>query len=358
MGIRIKDAVVVITGASSGIGRATAIECARRGASVVVSARQQDALADLVKECEREGGRALAVTADVNDADAMKNLARQTVAKFGRIDAWFNNASVTLAGRFEESPPDVYRKVIETNLFGVINGTRAVLPYFREQGRGVLINHSSVLATFGASHFSAYAASKFAIKGFTESIRQELRDSGIDVCLVMPAAIDTPLYQHAANYSGRKVKPANPVYDAQSVAKTVVKLIERPRREAVVGNAGRIGAFLRARSPGGISDRMIAKQWETDHFDDEPADPSPGNVFEPDQSFNDISGGWQTEEQGGRSMMMAGLALAAIPATLLWRRRSRQQQKSGWLSNGRFDGLRSRVTPALAAVPVLARRRS
>jgi NAD(P)-dependent dehydrogenase (short-subunit alcohol dehydrogenase family) len=368
MARKVRDAVVVITGASSGIGRATALECCRRGATVVVSSRRRESLESLTDECNRSGGRAIAIQADVNDQESMERLAREAAVEFGRIDAWFNNAAVTIASRFEEAPPDVYRQVIETNLFGTINGTRAVLPYFREQGSGVLINHSSVLGTTGASHFSAYCASEFAIKGFTESLRQELRGSGIDVCLVLPAAIDTPLYQHAANYSGRKVKPVNPVYDASLAAKAVADLVERPRREAFVGSAGRMVRFMRNRAPHALTDRMIATQWESDHFMDQPADPDPGNVFEPDTELTQVSGGWETVPKPRRGSMVAGLALAAIPTAILWRRRTRERERerdsrdtSGitqLFRNGRVNGngLRSRLEPVLAAIPRLSRR--
>src|SRR5690625_1250389 len=168
MPTRLRDSVIVITGASSGIGRATALACARQGATVVVSARKVQALETLAAQCEHAGGHALAISADVNDQDALDALARETVTNFGRIDVWLNNAGVTAAGRFEALPPDVFRQVMETNFFGTVNGTRAVLPYFREQGSGNLINIASVQARIGASHFSAYCASKFAVVGFTE----------------------------------------------------------------------------------------------------------------------------------------------------------------------------------------------
>jgi short-subunit dehydrogenase len=327
MAASLQHKVVVITGASSGIGRATALACAREGASVVVSARREEALKSLANECEQLGGRAIAYPADVTDQDAMFRLAQETIGRYGRIDVWFNNAAVTVGGRFEEIPADVYQRVIETNLLGTINGSRAVIPYFREQGNGILINHASVLGKFGASHLSAYSASKFGIVGFSESIRQELRDADIHVCVLMPAAIDTPLYNQAANYSGRGIKPVEPVYSAERVADSVVSLIKRPRREAIVGNAGRAAAVARRVAPYSVSDRMIGKQWETDHFKPEPADPSAGNVFEPDPTYTDISGGWQTSEEGKGAYLAAGVAAAAIPAAYIIRRRSKSGRK-------------------------------
>jgi NAD(P)-dependent dehydrogenase (short-subunit alcohol dehydrogenase family) len=141
----VKDKVVVITGASAGIGRSTALEFAERGASVVLVARRAEALDDLARECEDAGGRALAAPADVTDEEALRDVVRRSVERFGRIDVWVNNAAVSAFGRFEEVPSDVYRRVIETNLFGYVNGARAALAQFHEQGRGVLINVSSVV---------------------------------------------------------------------------------------------------------------------------------------------------------------------------------------------------------------------
>ncbi len=324
--MNVTDAIIVITGASSGIGRATALACAERGGTVVVSARRSHALEQLAQECSNLGGNAVAIPADVTDPDAMDALASGTIEKFGRIDVWFNNAGVTVAGNFDEVPPDVYRQVIETNLFGVINGTRSVLPYMREQGSGIIINHSSVLGKFGASQFSAYSTSKAAIIGFSESLRQELRGSGINVCLLLPAAIDTPIYNQAANFSGLGVRPVEPIYPAELAAQEVIGLIERPRAEVYVGNSGRAGSFARKVTPFAASDRAIGTTWEQDHFTPNPADPSRGNVFEPDSNPDHAktSGGWPVSEGSSTPYVAAGIAAAAIPAAYLLRSRSKK----------------------------------
>jgi NAD(P)-dependent dehydrogenase (short-subunit alcohol dehydrogenase family) len=198
---KIADSVVVITGASTGIGRAAALKFAPQGAPVVVSGRREQVLQRLAEHCERLGGRALAIPADVTDQEAIKSLARRVIDTFGRIDVWVNNAAVTLFARIEEAPYEAYRKVIETNLFGYIHGARAVLPYFRKQGSGTLINVSSVVGKVGSPFVSAYTTSKFGIVGLSESLRMELQDApDIHVCTVLPASIDTPLFQHAANF--------------------------------------------------------------------------------------------------------------------------------------------------------------
>src|SRR2546423_6176232 len=146
---KLADAVIVITGASTGIGRAAALELARLHATVVLISRRRAVLERLARECETLGGRALAVAADVTDAKAISSAARTAFEAFGKIDVWINNAAVTLFGRLEDSPADAYRRVIDTNLFGCVHGARAVLPYFRAQGRGTLINVSSVVVRVG-----------------------------------------------------------------------------------------------------------------------------------------------------------------------------------------------------------------
>ncbi len=270
---KIGDSAVIITGASSGIGRATARAFAGEGAAVVLAARREEALREVAAECEALGGRVLAVPTDVTDERAVEELARRAVENFGRIDVWVNNAAVTLFGRFEEAPPEVYRQVIETNLFGYIHGARAALPYFKEQGSGVLINVSSVVAKAGQPYTSAYVTSKFAIRGLSECLRQELilgKARDIHVCTVMPASIDTPFFQHGANYTGRAPKALNPVCDAEKVAQTIVRCARRPRREVVIGNADRMLAAQHTLSLA-LYDRMATRMIDRDHFQDRPA---------------------------------------------------------------------------------------
>jgi short-subunit dehydrogenase len=321
---KIRDSVVVITGASSGIGRATALACARRGAAVVVAARREGVLEDVAGECERLGGRALAVPTDVTDEQAVKELARQAVQNFGRLDVWVNNAGVTLFSRFEEAPIEEYRRVFETNLFGYVYGARAALPYFREQGSGVLINNDSVVAKASQPYTSAYVTSKFAVRGLSECLREELILDGakdIHVCTIMPASIDTPFFQHGANYTGRAPKALNPVYDAEKVAKAIIRCAQRPKREVIVGNAGRLLALQHTLSLG-FYENMAARQIDKDHFQDEPASSTSGNLFEPLQEGTEVSGGWKNADGtvSAQRMALAATLTAAAGAGLLgWR---------------------------------------
>jgi short-subunit dehydrogenase len=233
------------------------------------------------------------------------------VCTSGRVDVWVNNAAVTLFGRFEETPPDAYRRVIETNLFGYIHGARAALPHFREQGSGVLINVASVAGRVGQPYTSAYVTSKFAILGLSECLRQELHDAAdVHVCTVLPASIDTPLFQHAANYTGRAVKPLGPVYDVERAAEAIVRLVESPRREVIVGHAGRGLLLLRMLAPAS-GERFMAKRVEQDHFQERAAEPNPGNVFEPMPQYTDIRGGWKPPRT------TSALGFAAVGLTVL-----------------------------------------
>ena len=259
---------------------------------------------------------------DVTDEGAVGELTRRAAEHFGRIDVWVNNAAVGLFSRFEEAPMDAYRRAIETDLFGYIYGARAALPLFREQSSGVLINNSSVVAKASQPYTSAYVISKFGVRALGESLRQELILDGakdIHVCTVMPASIDTPFFQHAANYTGRAAKALNPVYDAERVAKTMVRCAKRPKREVVVGNAGRLLGLQHTLSLG-LYERVAARMIDRDHFQDRTAPQDAGSLFEPMLVGTGVSGGWKSN--GKSPIVRAALvgAAVAVPALLGWRR--------------------------------------
>ena len=286
----LSKSVVVVTGASSGIGRATAFAFASAGAAVVLAARREAPLRTAAAECERRGGRALAVPTDMRDEAAVQRLADAAAERFGGIDVWINNAGVTLMGRFEDAPSDLWREVLEVNLFGYANGARAAIPHLRARGGGAIVNVGSVNSRVGAPYASAYVASKFAVRGFAECLRDELRGTGIDVSTVLPASIDTPLFQHAANFAGRPVKPLRPVLRPERVAAAIVRCAKRPRREVVVGFSGRqLIAVHDLALP--LFERVMSRNVEREHFLQRPAEPSPGNLPEPDRRWTGITGG-------------------------------------------------------------------
>lgn len=295
----IAESVIVITGASSGMGRATALDLAHRGASLVVAARRSALLEQLVAECHSLGAQALAVPTDVTSEAAVQNLGQQVLARFGRFDVWINNAGVLAVGRFEDIPSEIFNRVMETNFLGYVYGARVAMPQFRSQGYGILINNASMDSQMGAPYFSAYVAAKFAVRGFSESLREEaevLDKTDIRICTVMPATIDTPLFQHAANFSGRAVKALPPVYDVETAAKTFVELVEHPQREVFIGTAARVLTATHSAAPG-AAETMFAKQVDKGHLSqDQAAAPTPGNLFEPALEGATSTGGWKDKK--------------------------------------------------------------
>lgn len=311
----LESSVVVVTGASSGIGRATVLAFAEEGASLVLAARREEALRETAAQCEERGARAIAVPTDTRDAAAMDRLGELAVERFGRLDVWVNNASVHLFARFDEAPPDLWREVMEVNFFGYVHGARAALPRFRDQGGGTLINVASVNSAVGAPYASAYVSSKFALRGFAESLREELRDQRIDVCSVMPASIDTPLFQHAANLTGRAAKPLRPIIRPERVAAAIVRCARRPRRELIVGASGRQLVLTHALVPS-LFERLMTWNVEREHFRDEPLEPTTGNVYQPMPEWTGVTGGWKDGDPSPKGSGPAPTAGAVGTAAL------------------------------------------
>jgi short-subunit dehydrogenase len=309
----LRDSVVVINGASSGIGRAAALAFAERGASVVLAARRREPLEMLVQECEQRGGHATAVPLDITEERAAAELSRRAVEQFGCLDVWVNNAGAGIFARFEETPLDAFRRLMDLNFFGYVSGAQAALARFREFGGGVLINNASIDAVVAAPYMSAYAASKFAVRGLSQSLRQELRGSGIDVCTIMPATMDTPFFQHAANYTGRGIETINPVYAAERVAQAMVRCAEKPRRELPVSVAGK-GIVFSAQLAPALAERLMGFLVKRDLFQDRSAPPTSGSLFEPMAEGTSVSGGWR---QSGELPLGGLAALAAAGSGLV-----------------------------------------
>lgn len=273
-------AVVVITGASSGIGRATAIEFAQQGALLALAARDDEALADAAAECALVGGRAITVPTDVTNPAAVKYLAESAARTYGRIDVWVNNAGAGALGGFTETPMEVHDQVIRTNLMGYLHGAHAVMPLFKQQREGILINNISFGAWFPAPYAVAYTASKYGVLGLSEALRAEYRDQpGIHVCNVFPSFINTPgINRHSANYTGHSIGAASTAADPHKVARAILSLAESPRDEVTVGALAGMARVSHKLSPR-LSGWVAARATESSLHHSEPAAPTDGSLF-------------------------------------------------------------------------------
>lgn len=310
------DATVVITGASGGVGAATAVRLARRGAAVVLAARRPEALAEVAARCREVGGRALAVPTDVTDAAAVEALAGRAVAAFGHLDGWVNNAAVAAYGTFVDSDPAEFRRVIDTTLFGTAHGCRTAVPHLRRAGGGVIVNVASVLAEIAMPYLSGYNTAKHAVRGLSDTLRQELLADGersISVCTILPASLDTPFFRHAANHTGRTVGPPPPAYPAGIAARAIVRSLEHPRRERYVGGAARVLGWQWRLSPA-LGEKVLGRYAARAEFRSSPAPPSGGNLFVPGRDPSDVDGGWghrATTAARVAAFVAAGASLAA-----------------------------------------------
>ncbi|HEX2529729.1 MAG TPA: SDR family oxidoreductase [Geminicoccus sp.] len=328
MSMRNIPPVIVITGASSGIGRATAYAFAKRGASLVLAARRARMLHETAQECAELGATAMAVPTDVTDERQVQALGRRAMERFGRIDVWFNNAGVGIFGRFEDLPSDAWRRVIETNVFGYMHGAKVAMRQFRAQGHGTLIQNASIVGRIAKPDSSAYATSKFAIRGFSEALRQEVLDQpAIQVCTILPSVIDTPFFEHAANFSHHRVRAAPPVYTPEKVADTVVELVDHPQAEVVIGGFGKVGSFLKPLL-GPFGTRINGRLLNAGFLANEPSPPTSGNLFAPMEDGRRVRGGWRHGPNNGGVPTVALLGLAALSMGLLAWQRSRADDRS------------------------------
>jgi short-subunit dehydrogenase len=297
---------VVVTGASSGIGRATALAYAKDGAHLVLAARGRAGLEDVAAECQAVGAEVLVVPTDMTNTDAVRALAHAAITRFDGIDVWINIVGVGAVGPYDLTPMDAHRRVIEVNLLGHMNGAHAVMPHFRARRRGTLINMISVGGWAIAPYAASYTASKFGLRGFSESLRAELGSlPEVHVCEVYPTFVDTPGIAHGANYSGKSLKPPPPLLDPRRVAAALLSLGKSPRPVTSIGSVALPARMAHALAPQ-LTGRMTVRLTDLAMKRAKPAPNTDGNLYTPSQGHT-IDGG--NRMSASSALPMAALAL-------------------------------------------------
>lgn len=323
----IDQQVVVLFGASTGIGRETALQFAQRGAKVVVAARNAQALEALAAAIRQRGGTAIAVPADTTDFEQVKAVAARAVQEYGRLDTWVHLAGVSIYAPFEETTPEEFKRIIDVNLMGQVYGAMAALPHLRREGRGALIHISSVAARRSLPLQSAYSASKHGVEGFLDSLRVELQYENVPISVtnIMPASINTPLFSSARTKLGAKPAPLPPVYDPRIVTEAILYAAEHPIRDMAVGGAAKAIIATQAIAPA-LLDMVFADMGYRFQKTNEPkAVNAPDNLYEPMRQEMRIAGdypekwpptltSWQKKpapQPAQQIMITTGIALVA-----------------------------------------------
>lgn len=312
----IAEQVVVVVGASSGIGLVTATRAAAQGARVVLAARNGHDLERAVEGIRRRGGRAVFVVADVADPDQVDAIANAAVADFGRIDTWVNNAAVSMYGRVMEITLADLRRQLDVNFWGVVHGCRTAVPHLARRG-GALINVASVLADRAIPLQGMYCAAKHAMKAFTDTLRMELEADGapISVTLVKPGSTDTPFFQKARTYLNREPRPVPPAHTPDVVAHAILACATQPERDIIVGGPGKLTSVLATVAP-----RLTDYYMERTLFENQQSDRplAPGrrdNLYEP--VVNDGGERGQVEGLVMKRSLFTHAALHPLQATFL-----------------------------------------
>ncbi len=256
---KLNSQVIVITGATSGIGLTTARMAATRGARVVLAARNEEELKRVVSQIRSEGGKAIYVVADVADTQAVQEIADRAIEEFGGFDTWVNNAGISIYGKLTEVPMDEKKRLFEVNFWGVVNGCRSAVKHLRGRG-GSIINLGSILSERAIPIQGMYSASKHAVKAYTDALRMELEEEGlpISVTLIKPSGINTPYTEHARNHREEFPTLPPPVYAPEVVARAILRCAEHPMRDVIVGGGGKVFSWMEKWIPG-LTDKMMER---------------------------------------------------------------------------------------------------
>ncbi|MDP8994592.1 MAG: SDR family oxidoreductase [Pseudomonadota bacterium] len=255
----LEEQTIVITGGSSGIGLATAKMAAERGANVVILSRDEEGMRRICGEIRAEGGRADYVVADVGVREEVRRAVETVVERHGGFDTWYNCAGVGVYAKLEETSDEDHKRVFQTNYFGVVSGSLEALKHLKEKG-GTIINQGSIASDMPVPVLGAYSATKHAVKGFTDSLRQELIEEGapVRVTLIKPAGIHTPFGDHSKNYMDAASVVPPPVYAPEVVADAVLRAAEHPIREVIIGGSGRMMTWMQRYTPN-LADRIFSR---------------------------------------------------------------------------------------------------
>lgn len=332
---RINEQVIVITGATSGIGLSTARMAAERGARLVLAARADAALDELAHELRARGTDVVTVTADVGRPEDVERIGEAAIDAFGRIDTWVNNAGISIYGRIEDISYEDHQRLFQTNYWGVVNGSLEAVKRMKHRG-GALINLGSEVSDHGIALQGMYAASKHAVKGFTDSLRMELEKEGapMSVTLVKPAGIDTMFAVHAKNYMDKEPKLPAPVYAPELVADAILYAARHPKRDVFVGGAAKMNSSGARFLPRAF-DKYVTATMFKNQKQDVPTDPGRRDALhKPDHTreLRERQGIYQTHERSPytaahlRSKQIAAAVLgggALLAAFALSRRAAR-----------------------------------
>ncbi|GAB1541270.1 SDR family oxidoreductase [Scytonema sp. NUACC21] len=288
----INQQVVAVVGASSGIGRETAVKFAQRGAKVMVAARSESGLKCLVSQIERFGGTAAYIVADVSDFEQVKAIASQTVALYGRLDTWVHTAATGVLARFDQITPEEFQRVIDVSLMGQVYGAMAALPYLKQEGRGALIHISSMEGVRSLPLQSPYSSAKHGVEGFLESLRVELQHEGlpISVTSIKPAVINTPYYNKVRTKLGVKPTGIPPYYQPSIVSDAILYTAEHPTRDFITGDVGRVLDFLQRLSPELVDYILLQIGFIGQRTNEPKSEDAPDNLYGPVPEYDRVKG--------------------------------------------------------------------